>query len=114
MKLYKYQFRFLLIFSRHGKEVKKRQDYINALTETQKCNEATAVAQLSQLNKADYIDYALKDEVRAKTNFKYDGRRTYYTIGPSGFEFLECLGIESKDDEKLTTILAKELLRRNE
>ena len=110
-KLYKYQTNFLLLYSTFGQEVKYKGDMVQPLLN--QFNEEQAGARVSELERRGFLRYAHKEEVE-NSKLKYDGRKSYFTIGEKGWKFLKTVGIKDENDPTIDALLAKELLRREE
>lgn len=111
-KLYKYQTNFLLLYSMLGKSVNYKGDMINILAKSES-DEVKAGRQISELERRGFLRYAYREEVKS-SGLKYDGRKSYFTIGEKGWKFLKDVGIKDENDPTIDALLAKELLRREE
>lgn len=111
-KLYKYQTNFLLLYSSFGKDVKYKGDMVGVLTDKES-EWGKAGRKISELERRGFLRYAYRDEVKSH-GIKYDGRKSYFTIGDKGWKFLKDVGIKDEKDPTIDALLAKELLRREE
>lgn len=106
--MYKYKFRFLYIYSYFGSEVKHRSDMIQPLLSLG-FSEFKSDNILSELQRRHYLRYSHRTEVE-KSGIEYDGRKSYYSVGESGYKFLKKLKIDDKDDPRVQSLLAREML----
>lgn len=106
--MYKYKFRFLYIYSYFGSEVKYKKDLIQPLLDLG-FDETQSENILFDINRRNYLRYAHRTEVE-NSGIKYDGRKSYFSVGEGGYRFLKKLKIDDKDDPKIQSLLAKEML----
>lgn len=108
--MYKYKFRFLYLYSIFGEDIVYKGDMVKPMMNLLNKDEANAGGVIVEIQRKNYLRYVHRSEAEYR-KVDYDGRRSYFTIGESGYKFLKSFGITSKDDPKLSSLLAKEMLK---